>query len=174
MAVIVRRCSLRPSAGLPRFYDPVKSPSLEDAHNAWDCQRTETSRRVGVGRASQSRVAECWRADRAKPGRKYRSIVPTYFRCPGRCFRTGLDANAQCEMRPPSGPDVWISRGRKRTVASANASHIHQDNDPFVCTVLLLRRFDALSLVGLQGKCVDHFGISSILSVVIEFFFLVI
>ena len=61
--------------------------------------------------------------------------MPTYFRCPGRCFRTGLDANAQCEMRPPSGPDVWISRGRKRTVASANASRIHQD------TILSFARF---------------------------------
>ena len=84
-----------------------------------------TERRgVGVGRAG-SRVAECWPCQ----ARKELSIdsCPLTSVVLDDASWTGLDANAQCEMRPPSGPDAWISQGRKRVVASANASPVRGD-----------------------------------------------
>lgn len=82
-------------------------------------------------RTRRSRVAECCpdgEDERAKPGRNYRSIRAHLL--PLSCTelpKRGHEANVQCEMRPPLAAEAWISRDRKRVVASANASSVTGD-----------------------------------------------
>lgn len=83
------------------------------------CRWTETSRRVA---SVSDELVACNRmlagrlADRAKAGRNYRSIrahlLPVFWTM----LPDGLVPNVQCEMRPPSGPDAWLSRDRNHAV----------------------------------------------------------